>query len=34
MGPDTIRRMIEPGQDAPHLALPDQDERAIELSES
>jgi hypothetical protein len=34
LGPDTIRRMIAPGQDAPDPALPDHDERAIELSES
>jgi hypothetical protein len=34
MAPDTIRRMIEPGQDASDLALPDRDEPAVTLSES
>jgi thioredoxin-dependent peroxiredoxin len=33
MDPDTIPRMIEPGQQAPDFALPDQDGRAVKLSD-
>jgi hypothetical protein len=34
MAPGTIRRMIEPGQYAADLALPERDERAVGLRES